>query len=209
MKTWLRRGWWIVGMWALAGGCGPREVADVSLAMSAGVPIGQFRGYEATSQILRQRLLDQDDPKSDAFELGAFLGTTDPQSLPALLGGFSGDGIDNAYRNGVPNAMNTAVWYLVAQRVAGQMVAYCGDAPDQKFAGDYRLDPALFELVRRICAAATPADLSAFWDRLMGAFAPDSERDAWLAFLATQPLGGIVRTATMTVLLDPYFLLNQ
>jgi hypothetical protein len=183
-----------------------------SQAHGASAPAGQLRGYEAVSAILRQRLLDPTDAATDRFELGIFLGSRDPQGLPVLLGGFTGGGPDLAYRGGVPNAMNVALWYLVAHRVGGALAALC-DAPDALLGDAYALAPETKAALLPLCAwpATTVSQLGAFFDRLMGAFPAPGERDAWLTFLETQrgePGGGaFVRTATRTILLHPDFLL--
>lgn len=195
--------------------CGHPEPV-LSEVAAATTPPGQFRGYEALSQVVKQRLLDSQHSATDRFELGVFLGTRDPQGLPALLGGFSGDGPTLAYRNGVPNAMNTAVWYLVGQRLSEQLASYCTN-PHQTFGDQYALDVEVEGMVQALCAwpATSPSDLVHFWDRVMGAFAPDKERDLWLAYVETMrtlpadnDIGTtVVKAASETLFLHPYFLL--
>lgn len=196
--------------------CGPAGQPDISKLASGGIPIGQFRGYESISEVVKQRLLDPLDPSTDVFELGIFLGTRDAQSLPALLGAFSGDGPENTYRNGIPNAMNTAVWYLVAQRLSKQMSSYCTD-PAPVFGADYKLSPEVVLLVQKVCQwpATSDDDLGLYWDRVMGAFAPPSEREAWLALLGElrplEAIGGetVLKLGSETLLLNPYFHLKN
>ncbi len=52
---------------------------------------------------------------SDAFE-----------GLPVLLGGFSGEGLQNDFRNGTPNAMNILLWQIVLSKFAGDVATSCG-----------------------------------------------------------------------------------
>lgn len=196
--------------------CGPAPAA--SDLNSGAIPVGQFHGYESMSSFFRQKLLDADDPRTDMFELGIFLGTRDPASLPALLGGFSGDGADNGYRNGVPNAMNSAVWYLVMQRLAGALASYCID-PASALGGSYKLNPALESVLTPVCAwpATPPEDLDHLWQYVVGYHAPESEKAVWKQLLEEfrsavpddAPGKWLTKTSLETMFLNPYFLLKQ
>lgn len=195
--------------------CGPSR-PQFSQTASGAIPIGQFRGYEAMSNLIRQRLLDPDAASTDTFELGIFLGTRDSSGLPALMGAFSGDGPDNAYRSGVPNAMNTAIWYIVAQRIARQMSYYCTDAAPV-FGVDYRLADAVMALTQSFCQWPQTSDLelSAYWQQVVGAFAPESEKSAFIEFMGSlrgeSSVNGeaALKTATEIIFLNPYFLLKN
>ena len=202
---------------AVLGACSEHRT-DTSRLDSAGAPLGAFRGYESVSSILRQRLLDPDDAATGRFELGVFLGTRDPLGLPALFGGFSGDGPDLAYRNGVPNAMNVAAWYLVAQRLTDQLAKSCA-TPAVKLNDTYALAPEIKDSLQSLCAWPETSDdeLARFFDDMMGAFAPPSEKERWLAFLTSlrdMPPGvatgaSVVKTASATIFLHPNFLLQN
>jgi hypothetical protein len=160
--------------------------------------------------LLRERLIAPAAP----FDLSVYLGEGDVAERPLtrLLGAYDGVGLDNAYRNGRPNAANMALWHLVSTELARELGATCdaGATPRWTLA-----QPAAAALAA-LCswpspAARSDAALDALWDVLVRYDAPPSERDAWKAFARDPALtatgGAAVEALVTAILLNPYLLL--
>lgn len=81
-------------MGVLTAGCSRSDQASETKA--GGNRVGEYRGYGAINQIIRTRFFESKD-SSQSFFLGRYVDMYSDafEGLPVLLGGFSGEGLQN------------------------------------------------------------------------------------------------------------------
>lgn len=164
----------------------------------------QYKGLAAVSKELSARLA----PPGWTLDLDDFAPAED---LEDLLGTWASFGSEHAFRNGVPNALTLAIWHMTFAAFAQTMGASCA-APQLVF------HQRFLETLRAVCAwpadsAKSEATMSAFWLAVMGYNAPESEYRAWrdffLASYGDRPADETIAAMTLSVTMNPHFLLHR
>jgi hypothetical protein len=210
----------LISILLLSMGCSLKNTEDNSyseLKEIRGGRVGEFKGYEALNLYIIDHFFDLEVEVSRSFHLGVFIGAyRDLNGIATILGGFSGDGVENDFRNGKPNGMNTAVWKLAVKRFVYNLVD-CA-SPDDRKRGHYKISRHLRDLIVKTCQwpQVEKPYLTDLWTLLMGYQAPKSERDAWMALyldvdspFKEETGEDTLRAMIMTIMLNPYFMLNQ
>lgn len=178
---------------------------------SGGRRIGSFKGLATVQMTIKGRLY----LPSTFFDLKSFLGDYSDEGLTTLLGAYDGRSGSSSLQNAAPNAVNTMLWQIVMDGAASQIAEYA-------CVNNYPLLDTHFEQVaNKVCKWPSGADdraqtLREFWLDLMRYDAPQAEMEAWVAQM-TAPSGTVdtlkgeilVKELTQSILMNPYFLLEQ
>ncbi len=168
--------------------------------------VANFKGDYVIGKTLEERLM----PDGKTFNFDQY--TSDP-GLSYLLGVWDDFGTQHVFRNGLPNPVNTLVWYTSLSSLADDLAANCGPAP--KIVSNAEFAKALSAICQWPAATAkTDSAMLGFWIALMGYDAPESEYDAWKSFFLTssyqnRPAPETVKAMTQAILLNPYFLIGE
>ncbi len=183
--------------------------ADLEVRLKQESP-GQFYGYTKTNQRLRNRLF----PADSRFSLRRYLGGEDTQ-LTELLGYSAGNGLNQDFRSGRPNAVNMTIWYIALQGLADELATFCY-RNETEFPATSFLRPEAESDFQPICAwpapeAKTETSLLKFWHRLLAFDAPRSEFEAWSTFVSKEFADTDVHEAlpkmVLAALYNPHFLI--
>lgn len=202
-------------------GCSrPDQASEVK---SGGNRVGEYRGYVAINQIIRTRFFVSED-SSKSFSLGRYFGEyyESDSGLSTLLGGFSGEALNNDFRNGTPNAMNILLWQIAFSGFAGDVAAYCGTDYNPVYLGNsIKYNDPFAARLKSLCAwpaaeAKTEENLLKLWLAVMNFDAPREEFEAWRDFFlasnspfANAPPKDAIKAMLRAMLLSPYFLLEH
>ena len=193
----------------------------------SGGRVGQFRGYELINLQLSARLLDPTILQNRYFEFSRFFAESYPLpgGLASLLGGYSGSGTTDDFRNGTPNGVNMLLWHLGFFSLAQDLGQVCTSGSPEITTHvpggiNYQLDAPVFSALHAICDAghdqtAQVAALQAVWMAVHSYDLPEEEMQAFSAFfsgdadyLAAAPAAQI-GMAVNGVFLNPLFLLGR
>ena len=191
------------------------SATSVSRVKDSGNEIGQFRGIAVLNQTIKKRFVS---PTQPAFFIGIYYGEKDlnPGSLSSLLGSFSGAGGSQAFTNGDPNAVNMLLLKIAMIGLSNDVAAIsAGKTPQLKLNDD------LLKLLKPIASdwpkasVRNEATLQQIWFAVMGFEPPEEEYAAWRDFFLNEsgPYAKVsgedaVRALTLTLLLNPYFILQ-
>ena len=181
---------------------------EVSYAASGAA---EYRGYVSVNRILRERFM----LPGSSFELGSYVGQEyDPVSgnLLDLLGTYkTGFGVGH-FRNGKPNSLNMLLWHLLLSEFAKDVAKICTGQNTLKFNAQF------LDSVQGLCQwpsgnAMNSERLHIFWDRIIKHEAPETEYPLWEKFVTSNQMmhfqkGEAVEWITLSVLMNPYFLLK-
>lgn len=210
-------------MGILTAGCSRSDQGSETKA--GGNRVGEYRGYVAINQIIRTRFFESKD-LSNSFFLGRYVGSYSDtfEGLPILLGGFSGEGLHNDFRNGTPNGMNILLWQIVLSKFADDVAASCGTDNNPVYLGysySFKYNSQLAARLKPLCtwpsATAKEEDnLLQLWLSVMSFDAPKEEYEAWRDFFlaSTSPFANgsnkdVLKAMLRAMLLNPYFLLEH
>lgn len=191
------------------------ERQESSTLKSLGNRTGQLRGFIAINQAIRDRML-ADDPTSQFFSVGSYIGQggTNLEGVSVILGGFTGIGPANRFRNGQPNAMNLLLWDRALTGFAKSLSFVC---VTNSFSG-VNVKPEFSAQLVRLCT--WPSDdakavMNNVWDTAMGLNDFDTEKDEWKEFFQSDssPYKDATSFETVeamlrAVFLHPFFLLE-
>ncbi len=178
---------------------------------SAKILSSQFWGYEAINSVLKERLFIE----NTKFSFGSFVGSPE---LGKLLGYYSGDGVEDGFRNGDPNPTNMALWNLGFTSLATWMSQVCDETqPDDAVFKELQAD--VVSSLQALCSwpadgARNEANLARIWEILIGYETPESEYLAWTNYLLSNEYanekGKVVLQEALTMAwLNPHFLLRR
>jgi hypothetical protein len=178
---------------------------------STGRRVGSFKGLIAVELAVKNRIML---PRS-YFSLGEFLQSYDGEGLPILLGAYDGVSGSSSLQNATPNAVNTMLWEIVMDGAATVIaVKSCS-------AAGIDLEAHFHQAAKTICewpagAVDHTQTLRDFWLDLMRYDAPQAEMEDWVSKMtaATAAPGALegqalVKDLTQSILMNPYFLLEQ
>lgn len=175
---------------------------------------GEFRGYDATESMLRERVIND-----DAFVIiSLFQFAQDPYDFNSLLGTYDGFTINpGTIQNGVPNAFNMILWHTIMNNLAHRMGRECdrGGTTGSKIT----LHAHISESLKQLCAWPLPSAKNAdLYETLFNDISmfdiPAKEFDAWYAhFVASGNFDHLtgdkfIHTIMYPLLMNPYFLLQ-
>jgi hypothetical protein len=173
----------------------------------------QFKGYVAVSDILSQRILVHGSSLSFSRYVSSY-------TLLPLLGTWNtGFGSEQVFHNGEPNSVNMLIWYLIFDGFADEVAKTCKVNVSSINPKRLNFNPAFQNALNAVCTwpkpeAKTDSALLGFWTTLMGYSAPESEFLAWKSFLLQsslkdKPAVEAVKAMTLTLSMNPYFLLQE
>jgi hypothetical protein len=186
-----------------------------------------YRGYVEINQVFNERLFTEAESLSLAVYLdgessGGSLMTGLENSLRRLLGTFDGNGLVANYSNAKPNSMNLLLWYMAMDGLGRDLEKQCDK--DQKgkshegFAAD-KINPGLLKTIDAMCTSGQDKlkltqNLIDFWNVVIRADSPSSERDEWLRFAAQEVLNegyhpGDIQKLFLAMTVSPSFLLKK
>jgi len=177
---------------------------------SAGRRVGSFKGLAAVETTIKGRIM----LPTSYFDLAQFLGDSSEDGLPFLLGAYDGRPGSSSLQNATPNAVNTMLWQIVMEGAASTIaVKSCSTGNE--------LEPHFKQVAKKICDWPTGSDdraktLREFWLDLMRYDAPQAEMEAWVGQMtasggsvATLQGQALVKDLTQSILMNPFFLLEQ
>jgi hypothetical protein len=163
-----------------------------------------FKGINALSTELSARIAPEEAP----IELDRFMPA---DGLDDLTGTWAAFGVEHAFQNGQPNAVNMVLLRLAFSRFAKSLASNCTSP-------ELILNEPFVDTLEALCSwpsaeAKSETVLQNFWLSMMGYNAPKSEYEIWRDFVrrtyeqhkARDALEGM----TLAVMLNPYFLLER
>jgi hypothetical protein len=167
-----------------------------------------YRGAQAVEDWLNLRLIDS--AQSEAVSAVAILKSRDAR---ALLGTFSGGGLEQGYQNDQASAISLWLWQVFLGEVARDFGTGCSESPDKLFRA---AQPESQTLLRRFCtwpaAEARNVDqLQELWLRVMDYRAPYDEFLVWANLYLSPAADELTGAAAVedllrSILFHPYFL---
>lgn len=181
--------------------------------------VGEYKGLEEIDATLRTRLMA--DPNG-SFTLANYLksnGASDA-GLSALLGQWTGNGLEVEFRSGKPNAVNFVLWHIAITGLAQDLAGQCpGEAENPEGAATLALSDAFKAVLEPMChwpltSAKADEALEALWLATMAFDAPKTELDAFKAFakddvFAKAPAREATAAFLTAIMLNPHFLLRK
>lgn len=173
-------------------------------AASAIAAPAQFKGINTLSKELSARIAVTEAP----IELDRFMPA---DGLDDLTGTWAAFGVEHAFQNGQPNAVNMVLLRLALSRFAKALAGSCSSP-------QLILNEPFIETLEALCTwpseeAKSETVLQGFWLAMMGYNAPKAEFEVWRSFVLANYPGKRARDAvegmTLAILLNPYFLLQQ
>jgi hypothetical protein len=174
-----------------------------AIAPTAAAP-AQFKGINTLSKELSARIGEPEAP----VELDRFMPA---DGLDDLTGTWAAFGVEHAFQNGQPNAVNMVLIRLALTRFAGALASNC-------VSPQLILNAAFIETLQALCAwpseqARSELLMQGFWLAIMGYNAPKHEYEVWRDFVfrtyAGKPAKEALEAMTLAIVLNPYFLLQQ
>lgn len=228
----------VVALAVFVGGCRTTQDTGGFELKANGNSVGQFMGLDAVSKTISSRMLNQTGFQAQNFSLRRYLpgnnfgfGSGD---LGELLGQYVVVNGNGEFKNGTPNAMNMALWYLVMNRLATDVATVClpepvvpptpTPAPVVGFtlAGipGIPFTETFEKKVKTMCAwpaedAKKEETMLAYWTAIMGFQAPKAAFTAWRDWFLAEPSFAAlppevaVREMTVAIFLQPHFLLSK
>ncbi len=175
-----------------------------AIVMPANTAPAQFKGLNALSKELSARIASKEAP----LELDRFMPA---DGLEDLTGTWSAFGSEHSFQNGQPNAVNMVLLRLAFSRFAKSLANSCSSP-------QILLNDQFVHTLEALCAwpskeARSETVLMSFWLAMMGYNAPRSEYDIWRDFVlrtyAEQQAATTIEAMTLSVMLNPYFLLKN
>jgi hypothetical protein len=164
----------------------------------------QFKGINTLSKELSARIAVRESP----IELDRFMPA---DGLDDLTGTWAAFGVEHAFQNGQPNAVNMVLLRLALSRFAKALAATCKSP-------QFILNETFIETLEALCTwpsaeAKTETVMQGFWLAMMGYNAPRPEYQVWREFVLRTYEGKKAKDAlegmTLAIVLNPYFLLQQ
>jgi hypothetical protein len=164
----------------------------------------QFKGWATISRELSVRIA----PAGKPLDLDQFLPA---EGMDDLLGTWSTYGAEHIFRNGVPNALNLAIWHVTLSGLAEAMGQSCA-APRLTF------HETFIATLQKLCAwpAAQARDeqvLLDFWTGVMGYNASEEDYTAWRDFFlreyAAETAAKTIAAMTLAITMSPRFLMHR
>lgn len=175
--------------------------------------MGEFRGVAAIDAILRDTIVKDPSFRFSHFVPGiVYLGdNSDIPSQIALMGGFLGEGKNQKYKSGKPDAVNTTLWILSLRNFSLAMVS------GKVFTDEYLKEPLA------VCKSSRDKKilercLGDIWDFILFASSPPSaEKKFWLQSSTDDLLNASSESERVTKLtealviafMNPYFILQN
>lgn len=187
-----------------------KQRSDDSELQSAGRRVGSFKGLAAVETTIKGRIM----LPNSYFDLAQYLGDSSEDGLPSLLGAYDGRPGSSSLQNATPNAVNTMLWQIVMDGAASAIAT-------KACSGGNELETHFKQAAKKICDWPTGADdraqtLREFWLDLMRYDAPQAEMEAWVGQMtasggsvATLQGQALVKDLTQSILMNPFFLLEQ
>jgi hypothetical protein len=186
--------------------------------------VGQFSGIFSINQKLQTRLLESTQANQN-FHAGIYLNPSRQyrvEGLENLLGAFEGEGINQGFRNGNPNAMNMLLWQIIGFGFANDMAASCSNQMvPEYFNNRYKFKIDFAKRFNVMCRWPDPevkneSTLLDFWLAFISYDAPKAEFDAWrdLFLDPASPFAQVspdvaISAMVRTMFLNPYFILEH
>lgn len=164
----------------------------------------QFKGWSAISRELSARIAPKDEP----LDLDEFLPS---EGMDDLLGTWTTFGTEHHFRNGMPNALNMAIWHVTLTGFAKAVGQSCTTPR-------LALHPKFIATLHKLCAwpaerARDERVLLEFWTGIMGYNAGEEEYAAWRDFFmreyARRPAAETIAAMTLAITMNPSFLLHR
>jgi hypothetical protein len=180
-------------------------VAVMAIAPATATP-PQFKGLDALSSEISARIA----ATGTRIELADFLPA---DGLDDLMGTWKASSGQHHFHNGSPGPINIVLFSTVMSEFAERIGSGCVGQSELLFNAEFA------KLLQDVCDwpiddDRSDAALGAFWGALMGYNAPRTEYEAWRAFalgpdLAGAPAPEAVEAITLSIALNPWFLLQQ
>lgn len=176
----------------------------VSTALASHADAARIKGLTAISQELSARIAVPEDP----IDLRDFI---PGEGLETLTGTWQPQGSEHSFQNGEPNAVNMVLIRLTFSRFAQNLAGSCQTAY-------FSLNDDFYDALEALCAWPAPEARSEeiiqdFWLYLMGYSAAKSEYIAWRDFIlreyADKPARETIEAMTLSLMLNPYFLMQH
>lgn len=169
---------------------------------------GAYQGYYLTNDIIKERIIND-----DTFDIAQYIADDGDESMALLLGGASGNGLENGIKNAQPNAVNTLLWYFVAAGVAYEAALFCEDESNEvEFHAEFT--NALLPICNSDPDKISNDDLNDLWTKVMRYDAPEAEQNAWRDFVRSdiqasriQTRSSIIQEMVIAMLYNPHFLI--
>ena len=177
--------------------------AWIGIAPAIAAP-AQFKGINTLSKELSARIAVAEAP----IELDRFMPA---DGLDDLTGTWAAFGVEHAFQNGQPNAVNMVLLRLALSRFAKSLAGSCASP-------QLILNETFIATLEAVCAwpaknAKSETVLQGFWLAMMGYNAPRSEYQVWRDFVLRtyegKPAQDAIEGMTLAIMLNPYFLLQQ
>lgn len=220
----------IIGLLALATlfNCRTTDKSSRSGLRASGVPVGQLKGYQKISSIIRARILKQGAEGNRYFDLsGRYFSSMSasfyPSPVALLMGSFTQSDAATSYKNGTPNSVNMMLWNTALSELAYDMSLTCAK-PDEFLSlsrgrSAIILGDQLTNTIAEFCGAwplkITDDHMHKLWIAIMSYDAPQSAEIFWRqsvldaaspyrAMNGREATSGVIRS----ILLNPWFLLE-
>jgi hypothetical protein len=176
----------------------------ISTALVSHVQAARIKGLSAISQELSARIAAPDDP----IDLTDFM---PGEGLETLTGTWQPQGSEHSFQNGEPNAVNMVLIRVTFSRFAQNLAGSCQSA-------HFALNDDFYDALEALCAWPSPEARSEevmqdFWLYLMGYNAAEPEYVAWRDFIlreyGSRPARESIEAMTLSLMLNPYFLLQH
>ena len=213
LKVW-RTGLAIAVVATMLTGCAATG-GDRSAVASAGVSVGQLKGYKNVNAQVRTRLFEP--ASATNVQLSALL--PGGSSLQTYMGAFSAG--DGELINATPNAVNTMLWDLALTALGDRISQLCATPSSNTIAlpgAQAVLKTDLAAALHGLCAdglaGSSDAALDLIWTRVIAFDGTDEEEQAWMAFAKqSAPVAADkkpwIRGILRAMFLNPYFLIAQ
>ena len=175
------------------------------LAAPVSAQTSRFKGWAAISKELSTRIA----APGENLDLDRFIPAEDMEDF---LGTWTTFGTEHSFQNGLPNPVSMAIWHVTLSGFAKSVGGSC-ETPQLEF------HPRFLALLKKLCAwpapeAQTETVLLDFWWSIMGHNAPQQEYLAWRDFLLgpsyrRRPAAETIAAMTLTITMNPYFLLHK
>lgn len=181
-----------------------------------------FKGYFATNQLIRDRIMKP----GSVFQLATYLGTqclnadidgNDCEGLWTLLGSYQGQGVGNRFNNGAPNGVNMLLWYVALDSLSSDLAKLCNSATPGPFKAE--VSSEFMSALQPFCswpkeASRAEESLRNFWYTVISFEAPEEEYLLWKEFVlgsdyVNSTASEVVQGMNVSILNNPYFLLKR
>ncbi len=205
---------------ALVSACSPSD--EVSQLNAGGTRIGYYKGVDAVSSQMRALMIDPADADQFSFRRLVDGNVAGADKLSNLLGSFTSGTGEESMQNDSPNGLNVMLWKLNLLKFGELLAGVCEHPSSTSITvnrKEVKLHPRFAPILLEICEADEASLVSSaedLWTGTMGWDAPESEVEAWRAFvdseaetLLAMPASERVETLLMAIFFNPYYLLES